>query len=385
MSDANGQVDALAMTGPNGSALRPVIVDEPAAFVSPDPVAVVVRNVAVIDEIVRQIMLPKVHYGKIPGCAKLSLWQPGAEALAQAFQLRPRFEMTYVDNPGGHEGHREVFVTCRLETPDGHVLTEAFGSCTSLESKYRWRSGVPCERCGSTIRPSRFKKGEWYCNAKTGGCGWSGPKPAGASEERRENPDIADELHTVAAMARKRALVLAVKTAVAASDRFTESDKDLEPPRDVERDVAPAARPETASPRTPTRKDWGDEIRRHRERAHLSAEQVAERMDGVGISLGTCSRVDFDKLLAWIDSHEEPFARTASQAKSDDEGDEIAAMCADLHAEGIGEKEAESIVRQLAQGVVEKWEIPSDEELAELRTEVDAYIEKRAFDTRMTS
>lgn len=228
-------------TGSNGTDLErsieggtPIVLDsnpDPVALdLSPatvfDPVEHVLRRLGYVDEIINQLMKPDTHYGKIPGCQKLSLWQPGAEALAMAFQLRPRFEFQVVDNPFGHEGHREVICTCRIENADGCVLTEAFGSCSTLESKYRWRSGVPCPECGEKLRKSKQKnKPPWYCWAAKGGCGWEGTVQD-ASEQRRENPDLADEFHTVLSMARKRALVLAVKTVLAASDRFTESDDD---------------------------------------------------------------------------------------------------------------------------------------------------------------
>ena len=131
------------------------------------------------------------HYGVIPGTkGKPSLLQPGAEKICLMFKLVPRYRVEKTQLPGGH---REVEVTCTLYQRGSDVVEgEGMGSCSTMESKYRYR-----------------KK-------------WVNGSPV-----RDENTDIADTYNTVLKMAKKRALVDAVKSTTAASDIFTQDVEDL--------------------------------------------------------------------------------------------------------------------------------------------------------------
>lgn len=313
-------------------------------LVEADPVALVVQNVETVDSIIRQIMRDGTHYGKIPGCAKLSLWQPGAELLVQAFRLRPRFTYEMINDPGGHEGHREVICTCRIETPDGAVLTEGFGSCSTLEKKYRWRSGVPCPSCGMALRESKKKKGEWYCWAKMGGCGHKGPKPQGATEGRIENPDLADEFHTVLAMARKRALVLAAKTVGACSDRFTEQDS---PPGSDMLPVDFEPRAATSRPHPPTPafidvREAGRQVEDARRKSGLSPDDINGWLRREGLNFARMEQGHLGDLLAWIRSG------PAGSPPATGGDDPIGEMMADLGA--VGDPQPKATLEEFAGG-----------------------------------
>lgn len=153
------------------------------------------------------------HYGVIPGTkGKPSLLQPGAEKICLMFKLVPRYRVEKTQLPGGH---REVEVTCTLYQRGSDVVEgEGMGSCSTMESKYRYR-----------------KK-------------WVNGSPV-----REENTDIADTYNTVLKMAKKRALVDAVKSTTAASDIFTQDVEDLpdwmrgrtaQPAQQVQVEEAPA-------------------------------------------------------------------------------------------------------------------------------------------------
>lgn len=131
------------------------------------------------------------HYGVIPGTkGKPSLLQPGAEKICLMFKLVPRYRVEKTQLPGGH---REVEVTCTLYQRGSDVVEgEGMGSCSTMESKYRYRN-------------------QWENGRKS----------------RVENADIADTYNTVLKMAKKRALVDAVKSTTAASDIFTQDVEDL--------------------------------------------------------------------------------------------------------------------------------------------------------------
>jgi len=134
--------------------------------------------------------------------------------------------------------HREYEVRCTLvHIPTGHVYGEGVGSCSTLESRYRYRNAERiCPNCGRpTIIKGRVEYGGgWLCFQKKGGCGakFTDQDPALTSQAtgRVENPDIADIYNTVLKMAKKRALIDATLTATAASDIFTQDLEDYLPP-----------------------------------------------------------------------------------------------------------------------------------------------------------
>jgi hypothetical protein len=184
-------------------------------------------------DVMHAVMVEGEHYGKIPGCGdKPTLLKAGAEVLATTFGLAPRFKVTKTDLGNGH---REVEVTCELVSIGTEkVLGEGLGSCSTMESKYRWRQGKRvCPACGSdAIRLSKHKP-EWFCWAKLGGCGETfakdDPSVADQQVDRVENPDIADTYNTVLKMAKKRAQVDATLTVTGASDLLTQDIEDLPP------------------------------------------------------------------------------------------------------------------------------------------------------------
>lgn len=208
-------------------------------------VAAVVDRKKKIQEVLKAVMIEGEHFGKIPGCGdKPTLYKSGAEVLAVTFGLAPRFKIVRTDLPGGH---REYEVTCTLvHIASGSEVGDGVGSCSTMESKYRWRGGGrTCPECGAAaIKKSKYDSGGWYCHDKSGGCGrqWKAGDPAIEKQPsgRAENPDIADTYNTVLKMAKKRAQVDATLTAVGASDVLAQDLEDLEEvARDLPRDVPP--------------------------------------------------------------------------------------------------------------------------------------------------
>jgi hypothetical protein len=186
-----------------------------------------------IVEVMEAVMKDGEHYGKIPGCGdKPTLYKAGAEVLSTTFGLSPSFEIMEVGFPGNH---REYRITCTLKhIATGAVLGEGVGTCSTMESKYRWRKGErKCPNCGKSaiIKGKAEYGGGWLCFPKKDGCGakWKdGAKEIEAQESGRvENPDIADVYNTVLKIAKKRALVDCTLTAVGASDLLAQDLEDL--------------------------------------------------------------------------------------------------------------------------------------------------------------
>lgn len=120
-----------------------------------------------------------VDFGIIPGSAKPSLYKPGAEKLANIFQLGSRIadvqkEVNFIDMPFAMFTYTiEIF-----HLPSGKIIAQCQGSANSEEKKYK-------------------------------------------------NVKIGDLLNTLQKMAQKRAYVGAVVIATGASDFFTQDIEDL--------------------------------------------------------------------------------------------------------------------------------------------------------------
>lgn len=192
------------------------------------------NQVAKIQDLMSKVMHDGEHFGTIPGVGKdrKSLFKSGAEKLCFVFRLAPEFAVERDDLPNGH---REYRVTCRLRSMASSVIVgEGLGSCSTMETKYRYRENSDYEVLDEPIpEDSKERKAEYrkqgYGMKKVNG-DWCWVRYT--SSERVENPDIADTYNTVLKMAKKRAHIDATITACAASDIFTQDvgDADEEPP-----------------------------------------------------------------------------------------------------------------------------------------------------------
>ncbi len=168
-----------------------------------------------------------VDFGKIPGIDKPTLLKPGAEKVAQAYGCSPVAEIT-MRQQDAETGYLYVEVVVRLvHIQTGAVIATGLGSCSTYESKYRWRwewwneGGLP-------------PKGE--------GWEWVEKRDGTVAYRRRvQNRDLIDQWNTVLKMAKKRALVDAALTVSGASEKFTQDVEDT--PEEVERPTRPVAQP----------------------------------------------------------------------------------------------------------------------------------------------
>jgi hypothetical protein len=179
-----------------------------------------------------------VHYGIIPGCKKPSLLKPGAEKLSMTFRLRPIIDNdkdVHIDHLD--RGHREVRVYCHVFNMAGVELATGIGSCSTLETKFRYRGGEK-KSTGQAV-PKEYwnlkKEGKLQEALETiGGSGFGVMKGETGWEicehgEKMENPDIADVYNTVLKMAKKRAYIDGILSSTGASDIFTQDIEELPP------------------------------------------------------------------------------------------------------------------------------------------------------------
>jgi hypothetical protein len=195
-----------------------------------------------IQDAMTSLMVEGVDYGKIPGADRPMLFEPGAEKLLNLFGLTPQFAFLEKEEDWSGERHAgEPFfyyqIHCRVFRGD-FLIGEGMGSCTSWESKYRWRQAErTCPACHKeNIRKSKDRD-EWYCWRKVGGCGATfaldDPQITSQQTGRKPNPDIFDCVNTVLKMALKRAKISGTKNATSASEFFSQDMEDFTPPEEV--------------------------------------------------------------------------------------------------------------------------------------------------------
>jgi len=186
------------------------------------------RQIGKIQELMAAVMKKDEHYGVIPGTGKKpSLLKPGAEKINFIFRLEPEYKIERHELP---EGHREFEITCVLrKIGTGEKVGEGVGSCSTMESKYRYRNVADYEILDTPIpKDSKERKAEYRKQGfgmKQVDGAWYWVKYT--STAKSDNPDIADVYNTVLKMAKKRAYVDATLTATAASDFFTQDVEDF--------------------------------------------------------------------------------------------------------------------------------------------------------------
>lgn len=204
------------------------------------------ENIERVHDILKNQMDEDVHYGIIPGTTNKTLFKAGAELIAMNFGVRPEYDIIinkfppdeYPSLPAA-EFHREYDVTCRLFKYFGQgaevELCQGIGTCSTLESKFRYRYGKGATT--DTNLPAGFwdkwkqdkaaakamlPKGFGF--AKNDNGDWKLTKKG----SKEENPDIADVWNTVKKIAKKRAYVDAINTFVAASNIFAKTEDEIE-------------------------------------------------------------------------------------------------------------------------------------------------------------
>lgn len=117
------------------------------------------EQVNLIQGVMKEVMKKDEHYGKIPGCGdKPTLLKPGAEKLMFTFQLvaDPDVEIIDLSHPEAIDGHREYRVKTSLSSRSGVFLGAGVGSCSTMEGKYRFRTG-PTEFTGKKVPNGYWK------------------------------------------------------------------------------------------------------------------------------------------------------------------------------------------------------------------------------------
>jgi hypothetical protein len=199
-------------------------------------VADIISHVQVVQEVMRAVMKPGVHYGTIPGAGdKMTLLKPGAEVLCMAFRVGDTYEIEDLSTADKIRYRVNCIGTHQVT---GGVLGSGLGEASSSEEKYKWRKAICTEEFEAAPANLRRKK---FAKAKGGGFYMQ--------DQVRTEPD--DLANTVLKMANKRAKVAMTINVTACGDMFNQDLEDLdETLRDhlVREDNDTAAQKQSAAP-----------------------------------------------------------------------------------------------------------------------------------------
>jgi hypothetical protein len=183
--------------------------------------------------LMKSSMADGVDYGVIPGCAKPTLYQPGAQKLLNMFHLDPEFARE------SDSVMEKDFILHSYRCTIYHIPTQlrvasGVGSCNSREDKYGMRHGNrKCPECSkeTIIAGKPEYGGGWVCFKKKGGCGYKfddhDPLITSQPVGKVPNENIYEQENTIRKMAQKRALIAACLNATGASDIFTQDIEDM--------------------------------------------------------------------------------------------------------------------------------------------------------------
>lgn len=175
-------------------------------------VAEVTRHVIAVQEVMRSVMKPNVHYGAIPGAGeKPTLLKPGAEVLCMTFRIADEYEIVDLSTAGAVR--YRVKCIGRHQT-SGVELGSGLGEASTDEEKYRWRKAVCDAEFENT--PADMKRTKYA------------RKQGGFYTVKQIRTEPADLANTVLKMACKRAKIAMVLNVTAASDMFSQDLEDLD-------------------------------------------------------------------------------------------------------------------------------------------------------------
>ena len=199
----------------------------------PLSIAAVKEQINLIQQLMKDVMREHEHFGVIPGCKNPSLLKAGAEKILFIFHLTA--DVTGDDVPYDlGNGHREYRIKCKLFNSRGELRGVGVGSCSTMETKFRYRTG-PVELTDMVI-PKEYwdlrksdpgKAQEIIGKGHVARKNESGIWVAAIQGERVEHDNPADYYNTCLKMAHKRAMVSATLATTAASDICTQDVEDM--------------------------------------------------------------------------------------------------------------------------------------------------------------
>lgn len=291
-------------------------------------VADIISHVSTVQEVMRAVMKPDVHYGKIPGAGdKPTLLKAGAEVLCMVFRIADSYEVTDLSTPDCIRYRVNCIGTHQAS---GVVMGSGLGEASSNEEKYKWRKAVCKEEWDETppnmrrVKHARGKGGTTY-----------------KMDQVRTEP--ADLANTILKMANKRAKMAMVLNVTAASDCFAQDLEDMDEAlrEHLSRRGEEAQHAEPAPPAPPAGPaPWPDaalDARKAKVPEWSAAGKTADEVIGFLANKGALSDEQKARVRSWFDKPAAPvqdvspkvtYAALASRLHGTDDAD-IAALVLD--------------------------------------------------------
>lgn len=175
-------------------------------------VADIISHVAMVQEVMRAVMKPDVHYGVIPGTDKPTLFKQGAEVLCMAFRVADSY---HVEDLSTADTVRYRVTCAGNHQITGIVLGSGMGEASSSEEKYKWRKAFEPEFNETPANMRRKKSG--YNKQKR--------ESYSTFQVRTEPADLAN---TILKMANKRAKIAMTINVTACGDMFGQDLEDMD-------------------------------------------------------------------------------------------------------------------------------------------------------------
>lgn len=168
-------------------------------------VSEIIAHVSLVQEVMRAVMKPEIHYGVIPGTDKPTLYKQGAEVLCMAFRVADTYQ---VEDLSTAQVVRYRVTCTGMHQTTGVVLGSGMGEASSGEEKYKWRKAYQEEFDATPADMRRVKKGKYT-----------------TMQVRTEPADLAN---TILKMANKRAKIAMTINVTACGDMFGQDLEDMD-------------------------------------------------------------------------------------------------------------------------------------------------------------
>ena len=168
-------------------------------------VSEIIAHVSLVQEVMRAVMKPEIHYGVIPGTDKPTLYKQGAEVLCMAFRVADTY---HVEDLSTTQTVRYRVTCSGVHQTTGVVLGSGMGEASSGEEKYKWRKAYQEEFDATPADMRRIKKGKYT-----------------TMQVRTEPADLAN---TILKMANKRAKIAMTINVTACGDMFGQDLEDMD-------------------------------------------------------------------------------------------------------------------------------------------------------------
>lgn len=168
-------------------------------------VSEIIQHVALVQEVMRAVMKPEIHFGVIPGTDKPTLYKQGAEVLCMAFRVADAYS---VEDLSTSQVVRYRVTCTGMHQTSGVVLGSGMGEASSGEEKYKWRKAYQDEFDATPVDMRRVKKGKYT-----------------TMQVRTEPADLAN---TILKMANKRAKIAMTINVTACGDMFGQDLEDMD-------------------------------------------------------------------------------------------------------------------------------------------------------------